>query len=73
MKSNNLDQDLIFKKKYKKPIGNSYPILFLLSRCVLCVCVYKKKTLKQDGQYMFYRFGGMKFTQLWYETLLFFS
>lgn len=73
MKSNNLDQDLIFKKKYKKPIGNSYPIFFFNFQDVFYVYVFMKKLFKQDGQYIFYTFGGMKFTQLRYETLQFFS
>lgn len=50
----NLRSGPVFKKKYKKPIGNSYPIVFfLLSRCVYMYVFMKKKTLKHDGQYNF--------------------
>lgn len=42
----NLRSGPVFKKKYKKPIGNSYPIVFfLLSRCVYMYVFMKKKHL----------------------------
>lgn len=50
----NLRSGPVFKKKYKKPIGNSYPIVFFFTfKMCLYVCVYEKKTLKHDGQYNF--------------------